>query len=53
MNLAFFDALRPKQIGFITGSIKAMVNSPDFENTFKDSLNCHILDYGGISQSQT
>ena len=38
MTLAFSDALRLNQMGFLTGSVKAMEDSPDFEKAFKNLL---------------
>ena len=34
MNIAHSDALRPKQMGFFTGSVKGMAESPDFHKSF-------------------
>ena len=34
MNVSHSDALRPQQMGFFTGSVKAMAESPDFHKSF-------------------
>lgn len=43
MSISHSDALRPKQMGFFAGSVKAMGESPDFYKSFKKFFNLSYL----------